>query len=194
MQADVRLLQRGLLLEYLTLGWNVVGTVIVVVAALAAHSVALAGFGLDSLIEIFASLVVVWQLKGIHLDRERQALRLIGGAFLLLAVYILVQSARTILTQAHPASSPAGIAWLAATLLAMLLLAWGKHRTGTQLGNKVLLTEGRVTLVDAYLAAAVLVGLVLNALLGWWWADPLAGLVIVFYGVKEGWAAWHGEV
>jgi divalent metal cation (Fe/Co/Zn/Cd) transporter len=192
-QADARHLQRGLLLEYLTLGWNVVGTVIVVAAALAAGSVALAGFGLDSLIEIFASLVVVWQLKGIHQDRERPALRLIGAAFLLLGAYVLVQSARTLLTAARPASSPAGIAWLAATLLAMLLLARGKHRTGTRLGNRVLLTEGRVTLVDAYLAAAVLVGLVLNALLGWWWADPLAGLVIVFYGFKEGWAAWHGE-
>jgi divalent metal cation (Fe/Co/Zn/Cd) transporter len=192
-QADARLLKRGLLLEYLTLGWNVVGTVIVVAAAVAAHSVALAGFGLDSLIEIFASLVVVWQLKGIHQDRERPALRLIGAAFLLLAAYVLVQSARTLLTAARPASSPAGIAWLAATLVAMLLLAWGKHRTGTRLGNRVLLTEGRVTLVDAYLAAAVLAGLVLNALLGWWWADPLAGLVIVYYGAKEGWAAWHGE-
>jgi divalent metal cation (Fe/Co/Zn/Cd) transporter len=192
-QADARHLQRGLLLEYLTLGWNVVGTVIVVAAALAAGSVALAGFGLDSLIEIFASLVVVWQLKGIHQDRERPALRLIGAAFLLLGAYVLVQSARTLLTAARPASSPAGIAWLAATLLAMLLLARGKHRTGTRLGNRVLLTEGRVTLVDAYLAAAVLVGLVLNALLGWWWADPLAELVIVFYGAKEGWAAWQGE-
>jgi divalent metal cation (Fe/Co/Zn/Cd) transporter len=75
----------------------------------------------------------------------------------------------------------------------MLLLAWGKHRTGSKLGNPVLLTEGRVTLVDADLAAAVLVGLVLNARLGWWWADPLAGLVIVYYGIREGWAAWHGE-
>jgi len=171
-QADARLLQRGLLLEYLTLGWNVVGTVIVVAAALAAGSVALAGFGLDSLIEIFASLVVVWQLKGIHQDRERPALRLIGAAFLFLAAYVLVQSARTLLTAARPASSPAGIAWLAATLLAMLLLAWGKHRTGTKLGNRVLVTEGRVTLVDAYLAAAVLAGLVLNAVLGWWGPTP----------------------
>ena len=193
MQTETGLMRRGLLLEYATLGWNVVGTVIVALAALAAHSVALAGFGLDSLIEIFASLVVVWQLKGINQNRERQALRLIGGAFLLLAIYILFQSARTLLSQAHPASSPGGIAWLAATLIAMLLLARGKHQTGTRLKNPVLLTEGRVTLVDAYLAAAVLVGLVLNAVVGWWWADPLAGLVIVYYGAKEGWAALRGE-
>jgi divalent metal cation (Fe/Co/Zn/Cd) transporter len=193
MHASARLLRRGLLLEYVTLSWNVVGTVVVALAALAAHSVALAGFGLDSLIEIFASLVVVWQLRGVNQNRERTALRLIGAAFLLLAVYILFQSGRTLLAQEHPSQSPGGIAWLAATLVAMLLLAWGKHRTGTQLKNAVLLTEGRVTLVDAYLAAAVLIGLVLNAALGWWWADPLAGLMIVYYGAKEGLAALCGE-
>jgi divalent metal cation (Fe/Co/Zn/Cd) transporter len=82
--------------------------------------------------------------------------------------------------------------WLALTCLAMLALAYGKARTGAALGNPVLQTEARVTVVDAYLAGAVLVGLVLNALLGWWWADPLAGLVIVYYGIKEGWHAWHG--
>ncbi|HMA35309.1 MAG TPA: cation transporter [Chloroflexia bacterium] len=191
MQATLR--QRGLQLEYITLGWNVVGTGIVVAAAVAAQSVALAGFGLDSLIEIVASLVVVWQLQEIHQQRERTALRIIGGAFVLLGVYVLAQSARTFLTQAHPATSLAGIAWLAATLIAMLLLAWGKQRTGQQLGNEVLLREGRVTLIDAYLAAAVLIGLVLNTLFGWWWADPLAGLVIVYYGFREAWAIWQEE-
>ncbi len=187
------LLRRGLYLEYATLGWNVVGVVVVVAAAVSAHSVALAGFGLDSLIEIFASVVVVWQLTGTHLDRERAALRLIGGAFFALAVYILGQTAYTLLTGSHPAPSPGGIAWLAATLVAMLLLAQGKRITGRQLGNPVLSTEARVTLIDAALAAAVLVGLTLNALLGWWWADPLAGLVIVYYGLTEGWTAWRGE-
>jgi divalent metal cation (Fe/Co/Zn/Cd) transporter len=185
------LLKRGFLLEYITLGWNVVGVVIVILAALAARSVALAGFGLDSLIEIFASVVVVWQLSGVQAKRERRALRLIGLAFLALALYIVRQLALTLLTDTHPASSPGGIAWLAATLAAMLLLAWGKRRVGSQLHNDVLLTEGKVTLVDAYLAGAVLVGLALNALFGWWWADPLASLVIVYYGVREGLHAWH---
>lgn len=191
--ASARLLRRGLLLEYLTLGWNVVGTVVVVVAALAARSVALAGFGLDSLIEIFASVIVVWQLTSVHQQRERQALRLIGGAFIALAVYILAQTTYTLLTQAHPRPSIGGIVWLAATLIAMLLLSYGKRVTGRQLGNPVLMAEAHVTLVDAALAAAVLVGLILNALVGWWWADPLAGLVIVYYGIEEGRAAWHGE-
>ncbi len=184
--------RRGLRLEYATLGWNVVGTVVVVVAALAARSVALAGFGLDSLLEIFASVVVVWQLMGADPAREHRAMRLIGYAFFALGVYILAQTAVTLLAHIRPAPSPGGIAWLAATLIAMLLLAYGKRVTGTALGNPVLLTESRVTLIDALLAAAVLAGLALNAALGWWWADPLAGLAIVYYGVKEGLAAIRG--
>lgn len=187
------LLRRGLFLEYITLSWNVVGTIIVVAAAFAARSVALAGFGLDSLIEIFASLVVVWQLTGVDRGRERHALRLIAGAFFALAAYILAQEIFSLLADIRPDTSVGGIVWLAATLLAMLGLSWGKRITGTQLGNPVLTTEARVTLVDAYLAAAVLAGLVLNALLGWWWADPLAGLVIVYYALKEGREAWRGD-
>jgi divalent metal cation (Fe/Co/Zn/Cd) transporter len=190
---QTKLHDRGLWLEYLTLSWNVAGSLIVIWSALVAQSVALAGFGLDSLIEIFASLVVVWHLKGVQQSRERRALRLIGAAFITLALYILVQSAYSLLTQARPAPSRVGIVWLAATLLVMLLLALGKAHTGKQLGNPVLQTEARVTLVDAYLAAAVLLGLLLNALLDWWWADPLAGLVIVYYGLKEGWAARNAQ-
>lgn len=187
----INLLKRGLRLEYITLGWNVVGAIVVIAAAIAAGSVALAGFGIDSLIEIFASVVVIWQLQGVGQHRERRALRLISIAFFALVIYVSVQSGRTLLLQAYPETSPLGIVWLTATLVAMLLLAWGKHRTGQQLNNPVLLTEARVTLVDAYLAAAVLVGLILNSLLGWWWADPLAGLVIIYYGFREGWHAWH---
>lgn len=179
------LLRRGLLLEYLTLGWNVVGVIIVIAAAYAARSVALAGFGLDSLIEIFASVVVVWQLTGANLQRERPALRLIGIAFIALVIYLVAQLLFTFLTGTHPTPSLGGILWIAATFIAMLLLALGKRVTGKQLQNEVLLTEGRVTLVDAYLAGAVLVGLLLNALFGWWWADPLASLVIVYYGIRE---------
>ncbi|HVB63220.1 MAG TPA: cation transporter [Nitrolancea sp.] len=192
-QTTASLTRRGLLLEYATLGWNVVGSVVVIVAAIAASSVALAGFGLDSLIEIFASVVVVWQLKGEHEAREQRALRMIGTAFFALAIYILAQGAYTLVRAEHPAKSTGGIIWLAATLAAMLLLAQGKRITGRQLGNPVLTTEAHVTMIDAYLAAAVLIGLVLNAALGWWWADPLAGLVIVYYGLKEGWAIWHEE-
>jgi divalent metal cation (Fe/Co/Zn/Cd) transporter len=185
------LLKRGLLLEYATLAWNVVGTVVIVAAAIKTRSVALAGFGLDSLIEIFASMIVVWQLKGPHERRERTALRCIAGAFTALAVYVLVQSAYTLATGTRPAPSISGLVWLALTVTAMLLLAVGKHITGRQLGNPVLMTEARVTLVDAYLAAAVLVGVGLNSALGWWWADPVSGLVIVYYGFREAREAWQ---
>jgi divalent metal cation (Fe/Co/Zn/Cd) transporter len=188
-----RLLRRGLRLEYATLAWNVVGCGIVLAAAWMARSVALAGFGLDSVIEIFASVVVVWQLKGVDQARERTALRLIGSAFFALAVYILAQSGYTLISGIRPDPSPGGMLWLTLTVAAMLLLAYGKDRTGKALGNVVLQSEARVTVIDGVLAAAVLAGLALNALFGWWWADPLAGLVIVYYGVKEGLHAWRNE-
>src|SRR5262249_50266747 len=135
--------------------------------------------------------VVIWELTGAPEERERRALHLIGGAFFALAVYILVQAAYILLTARHPESSTLGIVWLAFTLVAMLLLAWGKRRPGAALGTPVLSKEGYVTLIDAALAAAVLAGLVLNALFGFWWADPLAGAVIVYYGLREGWTALH---
>lgn len=187
-----RLLRRGLVLESATLGWNVVGVIVCAVAAVGARSVALAGFGLDSLIEIAASTVVVWELTGAGRDRERTALRVIGWSFLALSVYIPVQGAYVLSVGRHPGRSSLGIAWTALTCVVMLALAAGKRDTGRRLGNRVLLTEGRVTLVDALLASAVLVGLVLNAGVGWWWADPLAGFVLVFYGVREGRGALRG--
>lgn len=186
-----RLLRRGLRLEYATLAWNVVGTAVVIAAAIRAGSVALAGFGLDSLIEIFASVIVVWQLTGADQSRERSALRLIAAAFLALSVYIVVQLAVTLATGTRPASSSLGIVWLVMTVVVMLVLSGAKHRTGRQLGNQVLISESRVTLVDAYLAAAVLVGVALNATFGLWWADPLASLVVVYYGIREAIEAWR---
>jgi divalent metal cation (Fe/Co/Zn/Cd) transporter len=180
-----RLLRRGRILEGVTLGWNVVGIVVLAAAAVAARSVALAGFGLDSLIEIGASTVVLWELSGTGPDRQRRALRLIGGAFLALAAYLTAQSAIVLAAGYRPGHSPLGIGWTAVTAAAMFALAAGKARTGRALGNPVLITEGRVTLVDGILAAAVLAGLVLNAAAGWWWADPLAALVIVGYALRE---------
>ena len=188
----IGLRRRGLRLEYATLAWNVVGSVLVLAAAAAARSVALAGFGLDSLIEIIASLVVVWQLKQIHaVERERRALRIIGVAFLLLASYIAAQSIYILVAESHPHRSLPGIVWLELTAAAMFVLAAGKCATGRALGNRVLETEARVTLIDGLLATAVLIGLVLNAAVGWWWADPAAAFVIVYYGAGEGWHALH---
>jgi divalent metal cation (Fe/Co/Zn/Cd) transporter len=145
----------------------------------------LAGFGLDSLIEIGASTVVIWELSGTRENRQHRALRLIGVAFALLAVYLTVQSTAVLISGYRPAHSPAGIVWTALTAAVMFVLASGKARIGAALDNPVLRTEGRVTLVDGILAVAVLVGLVFNVAFGWWWADPVAGYVLVFYAARE---------
>jgi divalent metal cation (Fe/Co/Zn/Cd) transporter len=181
------LLRRGLRLEYATLGWNVVEIGFLVAAAVGARSVALAGFAADSFIEIFASIVVVRQLKGAaSTTRDQRALRSIGVAFFLLALYVVVQAVVTLSLGIRPEASPWGITWLAATCLVMLGLAGGKARTGRELDNAVLRAEAKVTLVDGALAASILVGLVLNAAIGWWWADIAAGAVLVAYGLREG--------
>ena len=179
------LIRRGLVLEWATLGWNVVGIVILAIGAVTARSVALAGFGLDSLIEIGASTVVIWELSGTGADRQRRGLRLIGYAFAALAVYLLVQSTVVLAAGYHPRHSVLGIVWTAVTAAVMFALAAGKARTGRALGNPVLQTEGRVTVIDGILAVAVLLGLVLNAAAGWWWADPAAGYVLVYYAARE---------
>lgn len=179
------LLRRGFALEYATLVWNVVGIIILASAAIEAKSVALAGFGLDSLIEIGASLVVIWELSGTGAARRRKALRIIGAAFGALGVYLLVQSTMVLVAGFHPEPSPLGIAWTTVTAATMFALAAGKARTGAALRNPVLTSEGRVTLIDGLLAVAVLIGLLLNSIAGWWWADPLAGYVLVFYALRE---------
>jgi divalent metal cation (Fe/Co/Zn/Cd) transporter len=182
---ESRLIRRGRALEWSTLGWNVVGVVILGILAATSSSVALLGFGLDSLIEIGASTVVLWELSGTGEDRQRRALRMIGLAFVALAAYLVVQSAIALVSQHHASPSTAGVAWTGVTAIVMFGLAVGKTRTGRALGNPVLVAEGKVTFIDGILAVAVLVGVTLDLLLGWWWADPLAGLVIVFYAVRE---------
>ena len=179
------LLRRGFALEYVTLAWNVAGIAVLAIAAVAARSVALAGFGLDSLIEIGASTVVIWELSGTGAERQRRGLRLIGYAFAALAIYLLVQCTVVLAAGYHPRHSVLGIIWTAVTAVVMFALATGKARTGRALEDPVLRTEGRVTTIDGILAAAVLAGLVLNAGLGWWQADPAAGYVLVFYAARE---------
>lgn len=180
-----RLLQRGFALEYATLGWNVIGIAVLAIAAISARSVALAGFGLDSLIEIGASTVVVWELSGAGEERQKRALRLIGAGFGLLALYLLAQSTAVLITGFHPRHSVLGISWTAVTAVVMFALAAGKTRAGAALDNPVLRTEGRVTMIDGLLACAVLLGLLLNTTMGWWWADPVSGYVLVYYAARE---------
>ena len=146
---------------------------------------ALAGFALDSLIEIGASLVVLWELADSNHDRQRRALGLVRTGFLGLGIYLTVQSVVVLAIRFRPGHSPLGIGWTGATALTTFALAAGKRRAGVQLANPVLLREGRITAIDALLACAVLMGITLRAALGWWWADPLAGLVIVNYALRE---------
>ncbi|GAA4588512.1 cation transporter [Planotetraspora phitsanulokensis] len=170
-----------------------IGVVVLAITAIKARSVALAGFGLDSLIEIGASAVVVWELSGTGECQQRRALRLIAYAFIALAVYLLIQSTWVLASDHRAAHSPAGIGWTAITAAVMFALAAGKARTGAALGNPVLRTEGRVTLIDGILAAAVPTGLLLNTVFGWWPADPAAGYVLVYYAVREARAILTGH-
>jgi divalent metal cation (Fe/Co/Zn/Cd) transporter len=181
------LLRRGLRLEYATLAWNAGEVGFLFYAAAMARSVALAGFALDPCIEIFASLVVVARLRGrADPERERRAERRIGYAFFGVAVYLIGQTIVTLIAEVRPDASPLGIGFLSATVVVMFALAFAKLETGRELAHPVLQTEAKVTLVDGVLAASILVGLVLNAALGWWWADIAGGLVVMVYGVREG--------
>lgn len=185
MKAPPDLLRLGRILEAVTLSWNLVGIGVLAIAAVGARSVALAGFGLDSLIEIGASTVVLWELSGTGEERRRRALRLIGAAFVALALYLAIQSSLVLAAGYHSRHSPLGMAWTAVTAIAMFLLAGGKAKAGKALHNRVLEAEGRVTAIDGVLAVAVLLGLVLNSTLGWWWADPVAAYVLVYYAARE---------
>lgn len=188
--SSTTLLRKGKRLEYATLGWNIIGVCVLLVAAPQAHSVALIAFGFDSLLEIGASTIVLWELNGTGSTRQKVGLRLLSIAFFGLGVYILLQSGWNLFHQQHSTQSPLGILWLGLTLVVMLALAFGKHRVGTQLHNLVLLTEGRVTLVDAALAGVVLLSMFLTHWLGWWWADIAGGVVLMAYCFWEARHAW----
>ncbi|HTT59720.1 MAG TPA: cation transporter [Acidimicrobiales bacterium] len=193
MESTRRLLTRGRRLEEATLAWNVLGIGVLSYSAIVAKSVALAGFALDSLIEIGASVVVLWELADVNVSRQGRAMRMIGSAFVALSIYLAVQSTFVLVAGYRPHHSPLGVAWTAATAFVMFALARAKAKTGDALNNPVLTTEGRVTLVDGVLALAVLVGLVLNMLAGWWWADPTAGYVILYYAIREARVALQSE-
>jgi divalent metal cation (Fe/Co/Zn/Cd) transporter len=169
----------------MTLGWNVVGVIVLAYAAIAARSVALAGFGLDSVIEIGASTVVLWELADVAQNRQHKSMRMIGSAFVALSIYLAVQSTIVLAAGFRPRHSPIGIVWTGVTSLVMFALATGKARIGAALNNPVLKAEGRVTMIDGILATAVLTGLILNSFVGWWWADPAAGYVILYYAIRE---------
>jgi divalent metal cation (Fe/Co/Zn/Cd) transporter len=189
-----RLRRRGFWLEYASMAWMTAEAAVAIISGIIASSIALIGFGLDSVIEFFAAAVVVWQLRGtVSQERETRALRLIGGSFFALAVYLTVESITDLVSQQRPAQSLAGIAVTAAALVVMPLLALAKRRTGRQLGNQVLVADAAESAFCASTSAAALLGVGLNAWLGWWWADPAAALVIAGLAVREGIEAWTAD-
>ncbi len=186
-QITVSNLERtGRRLQQATIIWNMVEVFVTVGLGVAAGSLALVAFGLDSLIEVFASLVVLWHLRSVRTTgRDRVALRLVAGAFAALGVYLAVNSIRALIVQDVPESSPLGIAYLAVTAVVMFTLARWKKRVGIELDSEPFLAEAKLTFLDGWLATGILTALVLNTAFGWWWADPLAALVLAAIAVKE---------
>jgi divalent metal cation (Fe/Co/Zn/Cd) transporter len=191
-----RLARTARLLAWAGIGWHVIEFGIAVVAGLAASSIALVGFGVDSAIEALAGLVVVWLFasgRSASPTAERRAQHLIAASFFVLAAYIGVEAGRSLLGGDQPSTSLVGIGLAAFTAPAMPLLARAKTRLGSQLGSAATISEASQTMLCAYLSVALLVGLGANALFGWWWADPVTGLVIAAVAVKEGIEGWKGE-
>ena len=188
-----RLRRRGFWLEYASVAWMVVEAGVAITAGIIASSIALVGFGLDSVIELVSAGIVVWQLRGDGEDRETRAVRLIGMTFFALAAYLAAESIHDLVTRARPAQSAAGIAVTAAALLVMPGLAVAKRRTGLALDNQTLIADSAETAFCACSSAAALIGLGLNSWLGWWWADPAAALVIAALAVREGIEAWERD-
>nr|WP_206665811.1 cation transporter [Pedococcus bigeumensis] len=189
-----RLGRRAQALAGASVAYNAIECVIAVAAGIAAGSVALVGFGLDSIVEVSSGLIILWQFRHrLPESRERVALRLMALSFFALAAYVTFESARSLLSGAEPDASPVGIGLAVASLVIMPFLSWAQRRTGRALGSSTVVADSTQTLLCTYLSAVLLVGLVLNATLGWGWADPLAGLAIAAVAVKEGREAWRGE-
>jgi divalent metal cation (Fe/Co/Zn/Cd) transporter len=189
-----RLGRRAQFLAGASVAYNVVEAVIAVTAGIVAGSVALIGFGLDSVVEVSSGLIILWQFRHrLPESRERQALRLMAFSFFGLAAYVSFESVRALFSGGEPEASPVGIGLAIASLIIMPFLSWAQRRTGRALGSNAVVADSTQTLLCTYLSAVLLVGLVLNATLGWGWADPIAGLVIAAVAVREGVEAWKGE-
>jgi divalent metal cation (Fe/Co/Zn/Cd) transporter len=185
----------GRRLQWGTIAWNSLEVFVTIGLGIAARSLALIAFGLDSLVEVFASLVVIWHMKpgdgGSQVRRDRRAMRLVGGAFGALAVYLVVAGVRALVAHEQPASSPVGIAYLFVTALVMFGLARWKKRVGVALNSEPFLAEASMTFLDGCLATSILTALTLNLVAGWWWADPAAALLIGAVAAREARDSWH---
>ena len=191
-------LQRGVLLEYLTIGWNIVEGLVAVASGAISGSIALVGFGIDSFIETSSGAVLLWRLRAEGRGRdaetlENRAVKLVGVCFMLLAVYVAVDSIKTLVEREEPARSLVGIGIAVLSMIVMPWLAHQKRKAAGNLKSASLHADSRQTSLCAYLSAILLGGLLLNALFGWWWADPVAGLAMVPIIVKEGLEALKGR-
>ena len=188
------LLRRIRLIVAVTIGYNLVEAVVALSAGAAASSTALIGFGLDSGIEVLSAAAVAWQFSRRDPERyERGTLRVIAVAFFALAAYVAVSSILSLVAGSEPAVSPLGLAITALSVVVMPFLSLAERRAGRELGSATAVADSKQTLVCTWLSAAVLIGLALNGLLGWWWADAVAGLVIVVFALREGIEAWRGD-
>ena len=193
-QRRATLMRRAQLLAAASVAYNLAEGAIAITAGNLAGSSALVGFGLDSLVEVSSGLVILWQFRHpLPESRERAAQRLIALSFFALAAYLTIEAGHALLTGAQPEDSPVGIALAVASLAVMPLLSRWQRRTGRELGSAAVEGDGTQTLLCTYLSAVLLVGLVLNATLGWSWADPVAALVIAAIATREGWENWNGE-
>ena len=180
--------QRAMNLESATIGWNGVEMLIAIGLGIAARSLALVAFGLDTGVELFASGVVLWHLRHPGRDSDvvtAKALRLVAASFAVLALVITIGSVWALVTQSAPEESPWGIAYLALTALVMLSLGMAKRSVGIKLDSEPLIAEARMSILDSALALSVLLGLAANVLFGWWWADPVAALFVAVAAVNE---------
>jgi divalent metal cation (Fe/Co/Zn/Cd) transporter len=191
-----RWLKRGRMITWGAIAWHLVEFAIAIVAGIAAGSIALVAFGADSLIEAGAGLVLAWLFSGqraLSDAAEQRARRLIAISFFVLTAYVIIEAGRSFITAAEPSTSWPGIALAAFTAATMPLLARAKTRVARQLGSQAAESESKQTMLCAYLSLALLAGLGANALLGWWWADPIAGLAVAAVAFREGLSGWRGE-
>jgi divalent metal cation (Fe/Co/Zn/Cd) transporter len=181
-----KLLKKALFYEYLTIAWNILEGIVCITIGLLSGSIALFAYGLESGVEVFASAVVVWDLKGGKKAREKIALKLIGFAYFIVSIYIFIDAFVSLFSHKHPDKSLPGIVFIILTIAMMVSLGLIKKNIGTKMGSETVLANAKFTLIDGALASTVLLGLVLNAVFGWWWADQIMAIFLAIVAFREG--------
>lgn len=178
-----------------TISYNVIEAIVAIWAGTLASSAALIGFGLDSVVEVLSAAAIAWQFTRKDPERwEKVTVRAIGLAFFALAAYVTVDAVMSLISQEDPEHSPLGLGITALSLIVMPLLAWFEVRTGRELESKSVMADAKQLILCIYLSGAVFIGLILNTLFGWWWADSVAALVVAVLAIREGIEAWRGDV